>query len=215
MTEPRTLLEDLHDAITTAEGDAERVSVDAEGPYGRDAALAYLNGMQAAYMLAEAHAGALRREVTVRPAYDCVEVQPCTLGGEACAAGTTGANHGRGEAMLHLAIYDRLREVGVRIGTGWAHPATPDDIVARMDNIRRAPRFPEVGLHSAEPFAGAVGPIHAGKHCPRGWAECYSLALYTGAEDAGRLLVTEGTDAVWAWLEQQWSHQFGEARADA
>lgn len=215
MTEPRTLLEDLHDAITTAEADAQHVSADAEGPYSRDAALAYLNGMQAAYIIAETHASALRREVSVRPAYDCIEVQPCTLGGERCAAGVEGANHGRGEAMLHLAIYDRLREVRVVIGTGWMPPATPYDVIDRINRIRSAPRFPELGFHSADPFAGAVGPIHIPGQCPRGWAECYSATSFTGAEDVARLLATEGMDAVWAWLQGQWSHQFGAVATDA
>jgi hypothetical protein len=214
-TTPPTLLQDLQDAIRDAGAEAEQVGADAEGPYSRDAAAAYIEGLNAARALAERHAEGLHREVTVRPAYDCIEVQPCALGSERCATLEAGTNHGRGDAVLHLALFDRLREVRVAIDTGWYHPATPADIVGRVNDIRRAPRFPELAFHSTDPMPGAVGPVHAGEHCPRGWDECWSATFASGADEALPLLVAQGLDAVWAWMENQWCRQFGTARADA
>lgn len=216
MTEtPRTLLEDLQSAIDVAGIDAEQVPAAAEGPYSRDAAAAYLEGLRFAYGIAERHHSGLHREITLRPAFDCIEVQPCALGGERCTDGVPGANHGRGEALLHLALYDRLREVRIAIGTAWSHPATPVDVLGVLDGAGRAPRWPELGFHSADPFAGAVGPVHAGEHCPRGWDVCWSATFASAADEALPLLVVQGLDAVWAWLEDQWCRQFGTAPADA
>jgi hypothetical protein len=211
----KSLLEDLQDAIDTAETDAGQVRADAEGPYSLDAALAYIEGLNAARALAERHTSGPQREVTIRPAYDCIEVQPCALGGERCAAGVEGASHGRGEALMHFVLRDQLREVHLRVGTGWSHPATPADIVGRLDDVAGpAPRFPELEFHSAEWFSGAWNPLTR-PPCPRGWRDCYSATFLDSPKEVPPLLATGGTDAVWAWLEDQWSHQFGAAAADA
>lgn len=208
---PPTLVDALQMEIDSAGREADAVRADAEGDYSREAAAAYLEGLNVARVLAEDYAGGIQREVTIRPAFDCIEVQPCALGGERCAAGAEGASHGRGEALMHFVLRDRLREVHLRVGTGWSHPATPAGIVGRLEEIAGpAPRFPELELHSADPFPGAWNPLSR-PPCPRGWPECYSASFLSEAEDVPALLATGGTDVVWAWLEQQWMHAFGAA----
>ncbi len=212
---PPTLIEAIQHEIDAVGAEARSVCADAEGPYSRDAAEAYLHGLTVARTLAEDYGAGIRREVTVRPAFDCV-IEPCMLGGERCAAGDPGANHGRGDAMLHLAIYDELREVRLVIGTGWSHPVTPSNVVNRFGAISRAPHFPELVFHSADAFPGAVGPTDTPpEQCPRGWAACYSAHEFTTGDAALPLLVAEGLDAVWSWLEQQWTRTFGQAATNA
>lgn len=141
----------------------------------------------------------LERIFRVHPAYDCIGVQPCVHGSENCKPGT-GGSHGRHNAEMHLTVRGPDAEVTLVISTGWDLPTVPayQRISRRMDY----PRGAFVELHTARPrYDGQDG----GKPPPDGtcknWAACYVDTGYTMSDEPTALLVQEGSEAVWAWLE--------------
>lgn len=180
----------------------------------RTPADAYTEGLNDALKIVTRHTPRFDREVTVRPAYDCLEVKPCALGGDRCTEGAPGANHGRGVAYAHFALFTDTAEVRLVVDTGWHHPATPVDIRNSYHSIGSAGRYVELGHHAAMPFPGAIGVTSAPNECPRGWATCHSAITFSGGEPGVEQLITGGTDALWAWLENQWNDTFAPEGTD-
>jgi hypothetical protein len=145
----------------------------------------------------------LTREITVTPAYDCVRVKPCVHGSEDCST-KPGRNHGihYAEMRMHLGTDDH--EVVLTVNTGWYLPQTPnrfDHSAERMGS--------SVGWHSRRPILDTEsGMCEEPENCPRGWETCYSDAAYLIANEGALLLVTEGTDATWDWLEELYNDRF-------
>jgi hypothetical protein len=138
----------------------------------------------------------LERIFHVRPAYDCIGVQPCVHGSERCIPGT-GGSHGRYNAEMHLTVRGLDAEVTLVIGTGWDLPTVPahhrrgDYPVGRFVELHTAlPRYD--GQDRCQP--------RPGDSC-HGWAACYVDAGYLMADEPTRLLVEQGSDAAWSWLE--------------
>ena len=141
----------------------------------------------------------LERIFTVRPAYDCIGVQPCVHGSERCKPGT-GGSHGRHNAEMHLTVRGVDAEVTLVISTGWDLPTVP----AHQRIARRGeyPRGAFVEIHTARP---CYDGHDRGEPRPHGtctdWAGCHVSTGYTMADEPARLLVEKGSEAVWAWLE--------------
>lgn len=139
------------------------------------------------------------RIVTIKPAYDCLMIQPCVHGSKDCGT-KPGASHGRHNAELWMTLRNQIAEVCLVVGTGWDLPQTP--MAAR---IQEAPRSAFVEMHSSIPFYEEQSP--QGGQCDL-WETCYGDVGYTMADQPTRLLVTEGSDAVWAWLKELHREKF-------
>jgi hypothetical protein len=103
---------------------------------------------------------------------------------------------------LHLGTKDH--EVVLTVNTGWYLPQTPnrfDHNAERMGSV--------VGWHSRHDIPGTEAIVkESPEDCPRGWERCYSDMAYILANEGALLLVTEGTDAAWTWLEDLYNDRF-------
>ena len=137
----------------------------------------------------------LERIFRVLPAYDCIGVQPCVHGSERCIPGT-GGSHGRKSAEMHLTVRGPDAEITLVISTGWDLPTVP------AYHRGREPRGAFVEFHTARPrYEGQDrGEARPDGTC-RDWAACYLDTGYTMSDEPTALLIAEGSDAVWAWLE--------------
>jgi len=146
------------------------------------------------------------REITVIPAYDCTRVKPCVNGSEACST-QPGRNHGvhNAEMRLHLGTEDH--EVVLSVRTNWYLPVTPPRNTGGVERMGSS-----VGWHSRYDMPDVEAIVSEDSQaCPRRWARCYSDMAYILADEGALLLVTEGTDAVWLWLEELYNDRFGGA----
>ncbi len=141
----------------------------------------------------------LQRVFTVKPAYDCIGVQPCVHGSASCKPGS-GGSHGRHNAEMHFTVRGPDAEVTLVIGTGWDLPTVPDH------HNHRGPKGYFVEFHTARPrYEGQDGgPARPDGTC-KNWSACYVDSGYMMSDEPTRLLVAAGSDAVWAWLEQQYA----------
>jgi hypothetical protein len=144
------------------------------------------------------------RGITVRPAYDCTRVKPCVHGSEECSENPW-RNHGVNNAELRLTMWTEDHEVSLTVNTGWYLPQTPLRSSGDSNNIGSS-----VVWHSRYDILDTEARTEADpKRCPRGWETCYSDMAYILADEGALLLVTEGTEAVWAWLEDLYNDRFG------
>jgi hypothetical protein len=152
------------------------------------------------------------REVTVTPAYDCTRVQPCVHGGEQCTAEGP-YNHGKREAEMRLALITDNAEVSLVVRTGWWLPETvtslPETVTSLRHNLDTMGAW--LSWHSPKEIPGTEAIYTRDpERCQRGWAECWADMSGRAADKGARLLVTEGTDAVWAWLADMYREVFEE-----
>lgn len=147
------------------------------------------------------------RIVTVRPAYDCLVVQPCVHGSAECGT-RTGASHGRHNAELHMIVRGSLGEVVLVVSTGWDLPETPQHVrSSRHDDYY--PRGAYVDFHSPAPQYEGHEPQST--RCELWPDGCYGDAGYLMADEPTALLVRSGSDAVWEWLENTYREKFAPA----
>lgn len=141
----------------------------------------------------------LERIFNVRPAYDCIGVQPCVHGSERCKPGT-GGSHGRHNAEMHLTVRGPDAEITLAVGTGWDLPTVPAHHRLSRDGDWPQGRFVEI--HTARPrYEGQEkGEARPDGTC-KDWAACYLASGYSMSDEPTRLLVQEGSEAAWAWLE--------------
>jgi hypothetical protein len=132
------------------------------------------------------------RIVTVKPAYDCLMVQPCVHGSVECGT-RPGASHGRHNAELRMLLRNPVAEVILVVNTGWDLPETPSSV--RSDG---GPRGAFVEFHYSVPSYEGHEP--QATTCEL-WPACYGDVGYTMADEPARLLVVSGSDAVWEWLQ--------------
>jgi hypothetical protein len=142
------------------------------------------------------------RIVTVKPAYDCLMVQPCVHGSTDCGT-RPGASHGRHNAELHMKLSGPAGEVILTVGTGWELPVTPRSV--RIGNIIDVPRGSFVEFHSPTPQYEGHEPQST--RCDL-WPVCYGNMGYSMADEPTALLVSSGSDAVWTWLENAYRDTF-------
>lgn len=140
------------------------------------------------------------RIVRIKPAFDCEVIQPCVHGSDTCGK-VRGASHGRNAATLFMTLRSEVAEVTLEVGTGWDRPETP----ARY-RLTDGPRPGCVAFHSSMPQYEGHEP--QGSTCDL-WSACYGSTAFTLADEPTRLLVCEGSDAVWVWLEAQYRETFG------
>lgn len=145
----------------------------------------------------------LERIVNIRPAYDCIGVQPCVHGSETCKPGA-GGSHGRHNAELHMTVRGPDAEVTLVVGTGWDLPTVPPE--ARVNRLVEKPNGCFVEFHTARPrYEGQYRREPKPGDTCYGWPGCYVDSGYTMSDEPTRLLVAAGSDAVWAWLEQRYA----------
>lgn len=137
----------------------------------------------------------LQRVFNVRPAYDCIGVQPCVHGSETCKPGT-GGSHGRHAAEMHMTVRGPDAEVTLVLGTGWDLPTVPDH------HTHRGPTGRFIEFHTARPqYEGQDGSPPRSDGTCKNWSGCYLNTGYSMSDEPTRLLVEKGSDAVWEWLE--------------
>lgn len=146
----------------------------------------------------------LTREITVTPAYDCIRVKPCVHGSEVCST-IPGRNHGIHYAEMRMHLGTENHEVVLTVNTGWYLPQTPNRFDHNAERMGSS-----VGWHSRHDMQDAETLVMSDpKNCPRGWETCYSDMAYILANEGALLLVAQGTDAAWAWLEELYNDRFG------
>ena len=141
------------------------------------------------------------RIVRVKPAFDCVVVQPCVHGSKDCGT-VPGASHGRHNAELLMSLRSAVAEVVLVVNTGWELPQTPASV--RLAG-RDRPSGAFVEFHSSMPQYEGHEP--EGSTCDL-WPVCYGNAGYGISEKPTELLVSHGSDAVWEWLEATYREHF-------
>jgi len=153
----------------------------------------------------------LERIFTIRPAYDCIGVQPCVHGSASCIPGT-GGSHGRHNAEMYLTVRGGDAEVTLVISTGWDLPTVPAH--QRISRQMDYPRGAFVELHTARPrYEGQDGgPARPDGSC-KDWAACYVDSGYLMSDEPTRLLVQEGSEAAWDWLEALYTETQAEMMA--
>lgn len=147
----------------------------------------------------------LERIFKIRPAYDCIGVQPCVHGSEACKPGT-GGSHGRHNAELHMTVRGPEAEITLIVGTGWDLPTVPEYY------RHSGPKAMLVEIHTARPrYEGqeSYRTPQPGDSCEH-WSGCYVDQGYRLADEPTALLVEKGSDAAWEWLE----NLYNETRMD-
>ena len=154
----------------------------------------------------------LERVVTVKPAYDCIRVQPCVHGSQACIPGT-GGSHGRHNAELHMTVRGEDAEITLVVMTGWDLPTVPAEY--RIGREQDYPRGAFVEFHTARPrYEGQLRwEGRSGATCR--WDTCYVDTGYSMSDTPTRLLVEKGSDAVWEWLENLHAETVAEMTATA
>lgn len=146
------------------------------------------------------------RIVTVKPAYDCLVVQPCVHGSTRCGSNPN-YNHGRHNTEMLMTLRSPVAEVTLTVGTGWYLPETPANV--RLDD---RPSGRAVEFHSSMPQYGGHEP--QGSTCDL-WPVCYGNFGYTMADEPTALLVRKGSDAVWEWLESAYRDTFTQVAGGA
>lgn len=142
----------------------------------------------------------LERIFRVRPAYDCIGVQPCVFGSEQCIRDGGWRGHGRHNAELHMTVRGPDAEITLVIGTGWDLPTVP--VQHRLSRHIDHPHGGFVEFHTARPrYEGQGGSAPRADGSCKGWAGCYLDTGYSMSDEPTRLLVEKGSDAVWSWLE--------------
>lgn len=142
----------------------------------------------------------LEKIVYVRPAFDCLMIQPCVHGSDRCGT-VPYASHGRHNAELHLTLRGATAELTLVINTGWYLSETPQYV--RVSSEARGSR---VEFHSAVPRY--EGQELQQTKCDLWPAGCYGDAGYTMAEEPADLLMRKGSDAAWEWLETTYKESF-------
>lgn len=139
----------------------------------------------------------LERRMWVVPGYDCLEVQPCKFGSEKCKPGR-GGSHGRHSAEVWMAVLGHQAEVIFKINAGW-----------NISNVFETLAFgDEVYWHTAWPQEGQTEEDRRepkqDASC-KDWGDCYQTSTGTSyVNDLFSLLVREGSDAVFKWLENEY-----------
>jgi hypothetical protein len=153
----------------------------------------------------------LERVFVVRPAYDCIGVQPCVHGSLNCKPGT-GGSHGRHNAEMNFTVRGPDAEITLVIGTGWDLPTVPKH--HRIRKLLECPSGRFVEMHTAHPrFEGQAGNEPGGDGTCKDWTGCYISTGYRMAEEPALLLVEKGSDAVWEWLETLYAETQSEMAA--
>lgn len=149
----------------------------------------------------------LERIVTVRPAFDCIRVQPCVKGSDKCKP-ETGGSHGINNAEMVFTLRGPDAEISLVIGTGWYLPVTPP-YTGALDT----PRGYYVEMHTARPQFDdhERREPQEGDSC-YGWPGCYINTGFLMSDEPTALLVEKGSDAVWEWLENQYEKTQNEMR---
>lgn len=102
---------------------------------------------------------------------------------------------------MRLTLRGPVADVTLELITGWYLPETPDHI----RNGERPRLAACVEFHSSVPRYEGHDP--QGSTCDR-WPVCYGDVGYTMADEPAALLVREGSEAVWAWLEAAYIESF-------
>lgn len=145
----------------------------------------------------------LQRITLVVPAYDCIR-NPCKFDVPECKT-TPGRNHGIHNAELHMGVRGPSAEVTLVINTGWDLPSVPNYV--RQRTAMRHPIGSYIEFHTSAPQHEDHQPsirleMRDDDAC-KTWDNCYFDRGYLMAEYPATLLVTNGSEAVWEWLEME------------
>ena len=144
----------------------------------------------------------ITRTVDITPGWDCIGVRPCKFGYDRCVPGGNGS-HGRHNAELHLTVTGPTAEILLVLNTGWNLPTVPMN--QRVCTIKSYPDGKYIRFHTAFPQYPEQQPLSRTDRdrvcCD--WPQCFMDHSFTLADQPAALLVTDGLDAVWAWLKNK------------
>lgn len=170
----------------------------------------------------------MAQTLTIKPAYDCILIRPCTFGSDDCRPGA-GGSHGRGSASMvfvvshetpvadytsNLAALRRyshqIAAVQFFVHTGWSLDETEE---ALGDGVMRKPIAADLGWHSPYPLYEDQEPrpdcLLVGRGRPG--KDCYYDGSALQADLPWRILREHGSDKLWQFLEGEYRGMFGEA----
>lgn len=136
--------------------------------------------------------------VEFRPAYDCIEVQPCVHGSDRCKPGE-GGSHGRCCVLMGLYLRGTKGAVEFLVFTGWDHPATPE-------YKHSAPMGGYLTVHSRRPL---YEDHEANYTCKLLDDPCFANISATAGEPAFEILRTKGSEGIWQHMEDIYRREFG------
>lgn len=138
----------------------------------------------------------LTRDFSINPAYDCI-VNPCKFGDDKCKP-NRGGSHGRHGAELLLSVHDDIAELMLVMFTNWDTSVTPN--VRSTHIIWYMPAY--LNVHTSYPTDEDSTKI---ANCNK-WSECYNRSLLSSmADEPKRLLIEEGSDKCYEWLEDNFN----------
>jgi hypothetical protein len=134
----------------------------------------------------------IERRFRIQPAWDCLKVQPCVHGRPGCGTHPL-RSCGRHNAELRMCVLGPAMDLTLMVYTGWYLPETGPAFTPG--------RFGLLVWHAPTPRSPEQLPIST--PCERGWTTCYSIEAYSAAQEPIDLLIREGSNAAWEWLEQE------------
>ncbi len=142
---------------------------------------------------------ATKRRMWLVPGYDCVLVQPCKFGSAECTR-RKGLGHGRHSAELWMAVLGHEAEVLFSVNTSWS--------ISPLRSARETPYGIEVCWHTAWPQEGQTEEDRRdpkpNASC-KDWKDCYQQGSTNSlANELTDLLVREGSEEVFKWLENEY-----------
>lgn len=146
----------------------------------------------------------ITRRMWLVPGYDCTLVQPCKFGSESCTK-KKGLGHGRHSAELWMSVLGHQAEVLFNVTTSW-FPSTKTQLEVTTHGL--LPFGNEVCWHTAWPQEGQTEEERRdpkpNTSC-KDWGACYQLSTGTTyVRELTEMLVSEGSDAVFKWLENEY-----------
>lgn len=128
----------------------------------------------------------LERQITITPAYDRRHPDPAR-------------NYGIGSATMSFYVSSPLGVVQLVIGMGWYLEHAVEEFKHKGTELR--PKAYDLGYHSPRPMYEGQKPRPA---CPHlNGQPCYYDGTTLGAVGPFKLLITQGLDALWEFLEAE------------
>lgn len=137
------------------------------------------------------------------PPYDCIRG---LCANDGCPGGDLGGNsHGRGSAVYYWALR------GEGLAVNWSYFADehlPETIEALTHHVGWRDSFPVGGPRSYHAATRSHEWEYQTEGCELLGLPCYSDSSYLAGKEGMALLLTEGNEAVWRWLEDYWRAMF-------
>lgn len=132
------------------------------------------------------------RIVKIAPAFDKRNPQPSK-------------DYGIHNAEMYMVLKGALGAVIFSMSTGWFLPHVHDELVAKGSEIK--PRGMAVAYCSPKPMSESQAD-YGKENCDWLGCTCYGDVSYLISDEVLNILITEGSEQVWKWLENYYNETF-------